>query len=228
MYGRPNFGFLWLFVICLISQFISKRSQSGNHVTVGDLPSLMANLKAFRDKYTEDEINEMLGESHSNPSDEIDFESFLKVCCYLKVHPSSFSSASSQTRIYCWTIVSPQRVSEHSTQIDSIWQSFLNLQTRATAKSGDAKNSSAFLKATTTTLLHTVSESEKASYVAHINSYLGDDPFLKNYLPLDPATNDLFELAKDGVLLWWVLQLMPPLLTLITSTLFDLSRCFAQ
>lgn len=61
---------------------------------------------------------------------------------------------------------------------------------------------SSFLKATTTSLVHTISESEKASYVAHINNYLGEDPFLKKYLPMDPATNDLFDLAKDGVLLW--------------------------
>ena len=81
----------------------------------------------------------------------------------------------------------------------------MNLQARASDKLGGSKHSSAFLKATTTTLLHTIDESEKASYVAHINSYLGDDPFLKKYLPLDPATNDLFELAKDGVLLWYLL-----------------------
>jgi plastin-1 len=51
-------------------------------------------------------------------------------------------------------------------------------------------------------LLHTISESEKASYVAHINNYLGQDEFLKRYLPIDPSTNDLFEIVKDGVLLW--------------------------
>lgn len=70
-------------------------------------------------------------------------------------------------------------------------------------KVGAKNSSSAFLKAATTTLLHTISESEKASYVSHINNYLGDDPFLKKYLPIDPMTNDLFEIAKDGVLLWW-------------------------
>jgi plastin-1 len=80
----------------------------------------------------------------------------------------------------------------------------LNLQGRATLKLGSSKNSSSFLKAAITTLLHTISQSEKASYVAHINSYLGDDPFLQQYLPLDPATNDLFDLAKDGVLLWYL------------------------
>lgn len=83
------------------------------------------------------------------------------------------------------------------------WQAYLNLQGQANGKSGGPKNSSSFLKATTTTLLHTISESEKVSYVRHINSYLGDDPFLKQYLPLEPASNDLFDLAKDGVLLWY-------------------------
>lgn len=82
-------------------------------------------------------------------------------------------------------------------------QAYVNLQGRVTAKSGQPKHGSSFLKATTTTLLHTISESEKASYVAHINSYLGDDKFLKQFLPLDPSTNDLFDLAKDGVLLWY-------------------------
>jgi len=80
----------------------------------------------------------------------------------------------------------------------------LNLQARATIKSGGSKNSSSFLKAAITTLLHTISQSEKALYVAHINSYLGDDPFLQQYLPIDSAANDLFDLAKDGVLLWYL------------------------
>lgn len=80
----------------------------------------------------------------------------------------------------------------------------MNLQSRASTKLGNAKNSSSFLKASTTTLLHTISESEKASYVAHINSYLGDDPFLKQFLPMDPYNNDIFNLAKDGVLLWYL------------------------
>lgn len=85
------------------------------------------------------------------------------------------------------------------------WQVYLSLQAPATARTGsNTKNSSAFLKAATTTLLHTISESEKASYVKHINNYLEQDEFLKRYLPIDPSTNDLFEIAKDGVLLWLV------------------------
>lgn len=83
-------------------------------------------------------------------------------------------------------------------------EAYLNLQARAMAKRGDSKSSSSFLKSTTTTLRHTISEPEKSSYVAHINSFLGEDPFLKKYLPIDPATNALFDLAKDGVLLWCV------------------------
>ncbi|KAF7825880.1 fimbrin-2-like [Senna tora] len=78
---------------------------------------------------------------------------------------------------------------------------YLKLQTFASSRIGsNAKNSSAFLKAATTNLLHTISESEKASYVAHINNYLAEDDFLKRYLPIDPSTNDLFEIAKDGLI----------------------------
>ncbi|KAL9366868.1 hypothetical protein Peur_038067 [Populus x canadensis] len=99
-----------------------------------------------------------------------------------------------------------------SNEIDfeAFLKAYLDLQGLATAKSGASKQSSSFLKATTTTLLHTISESEKASYVAHINSYLGDDPFLKQFLPIDPATNDLFNLAKDGVLLCKLINVAVP------------------
>ncbi|KAL9457120.1 hypothetical protein AB3S75_006205 [Citrus x aurantiifolia] len=88
---------------------------------------------------------------------------------------------------------------------------YLKLQAHANARTGsNAKNSSAFLKAATTTLLHTISESEKASYVAHINNYLAGDEFLKKYLPIDPSSNDLFEIVKDGVLLCKLINVAVP------------------
>ncbi|KAL3828957.1 hypothetical protein ACJIZ3_017759 [Penstemon smallii] len=88
---------------------------------------------------------------------------------------------------------------------------YLKLQGLATERRGSgAKNASAFMKSPTSTLLHTISESEKASYVAHINNYLGEDQFLKKYLPLDPTTNDLFELAKDGVLICKLINVAVP------------------
>lgn len=65
------------------------------------------------------------------------------------------------------------------------------------------RTTSSFVKSSTTLLRHSISETEKASYVSHINNYLGEDKFLKDFLPLDPATNSLFDLAKDGVLLWY-------------------------
>lgn len=149
----------------LKSKFISTRSQSGR-VTVGDLPPLFAKLKAFSEMFKEDEIKAILGESHTNMEDEVDFESYLRA--------------------------------------------YLNLQARAAAKSGGSKNSSSFLKATTTTVHHAINESEKASYVAHINSFLGEDPFLSKYLPIDPSTNALFDLAKDGVLLCKLINVAVP------------------
>uniref|UniRef100_A0A2P2IX20 Uncharacterized protein MANES_12G054300 n=1 Tax=Rhizophora mucronata TaxID=61149 RepID=A0A2P2IX20_RHIMU len=88
---------------------------------------------------------------------------------------------------------------------------YLKLHAHASAKTGSGtKNSSSFLKAATTTLLHTISESEKASYVAHINNYLAGDEFLKRYIPIDPSTNDLFEIAKDGVLLCKLINVAVP------------------
>ncbi|KAJ7961672.1 putative Fimbrin [Quillaja saponaria] len=88
---------------------------------------------------------------------------------------------------------------------------YLKLQAHANCRTGSsAKNSSAFLKAATTTLLHTISESEKASYVAHINNYLAEDDFIKKYLPIDPTTNDLFEIVKDGVLLCKLINVAVP------------------
>ncbi|KAK6163977.1 hypothetical protein DH2020_000841 [Rehmannia glutinosa] len=88
---------------------------------------------------------------------------------------------------------------------------YLKLQALATERKGSGtKNASAFLKSPTSTLLHTISESEKASYVAHINNYLAEDEFLKKYLPIDPATNDLFEIAKDGVLICKLINVAVP------------------
>ncbi|XP_076908106.1 fimbrin-1-like [Bidens hawaiensis] len=89
-------------------------------------------------------------------------------------------------------------------------KAYLTLESLAATKSGDVKSPTSFLNATTTTLLHTIDESEKKSYVAHINSYLRDDPFMKQFLPIDPATNELFELARDGVLLCKLINVAVP------------------
>ncbi|MBA0732353.1 hypothetical protein Gogos_016452 [Gossypium gossypioides] len=87
-------------------------------------------------------------------------------------------------------------------------RAYLNLQTHAIEKSGGTKSS--FLKATTTTFHHAINESEKASYVAHINNYLAEDKFLKDFLPIDPATDALFNLAKNGVLLCKLINVAVP------------------
>ncbi|KAM0044225.1 putative actinin-type actin-binding domain, calponin domain, EF-hand domain pair, fimbrin/Plastin [Helianthus debilis subsp. tardiflorus] len=87
-------------------------------------------------------------------------------------------------------------------------RAYINLQTEATKKIGNSKNVSSFLKASST--LHTVQESEKEVYVAHINSYLKDDPFMKQFLPIDASTNALYELVKDGVLLCKLINVAVP------------------
>ncbi|THU48571.1 hypothetical protein C4D60_Mb06t00390 [Musa balbisiana] len=98
----------------------------------------------------------------------------------------------------------------HELDFEAFLRVYLDLQEKAATKLGGAKNSSSFLKATTTTLLHTINESEKESYVVHINNYLGEDPFLKKYLPLDPTTNELFNLITDGVLLCKLINVAVP------------------
>lgn len=112
------------------------------------------------------------------------------------------------------TVMLGESYPDTSQEIDfeAFLRGYLDLQARAAARSklGSRKNSSSFLKATTTTLLHTINESEKASYVAHINSYLGEDPFLKKYLPLDPTSNDLLDLVRDGVLLCKLINVAVP------------------
>ncbi|XP_010443166.1 PREDICTED: fimbrin-3-like [Camelina sativa] len=92
---------------------------------------------------------------------------------------------------------------------ESFLKIYLNLRDKAADKSGGHKHSSTFLKAGTTTL-HTINQSEKGSFVHHINRYLGDDPFLMQFLPLDPDSNDLYELVKDGVLLCKLINIAVP------------------
>ena len=44
------------------------------------------------------------------------------------------------------------------------WQTFLNVQGNEKAKLGGSKSSSSFLKATTTTTLYAINESERAGF----------------------------------------------------------------
>ncbi|XP_074272972.1 fimbrin-4-like [Silene latifolia] len=100
----------------------------------------------------------------------------------------------------------------HEIDFESFLSEFLTFTGRAStsAKSQGYRRASSILRQTVTTHFRTISESEKASYVAHINNYLGEDPFLKKYLPLDPKTNQLFELVKGGVLLCKLINVAVP------------------
>ncbi|GKC33666.1 fimbrin-1 [Tanacetum coccineum] len=100
--------------------------------------------------------------------------------------------------------------SSNDVDFEGFLKAYVTIQSEAAMKSGEPKSPSLFLNATTTTLLHTIYESEKQSYVAHINSYLRDDPFMKQFLPIDPSTNALFELARDGVLLCKLINVAVP------------------
>ncbi|KAL5207002.1 hypothetical protein ABZP36_031437 [Zizania latifolia] len=98
-------------------------------------------------------------------------------------------------------------------EFEPFLREYLNLQAKGANKTGGKKKlkgSVSFLKASTTTLLHVINESEKTSYVNHINNFLGEDAFLKNFLPLDPTSNELFNLVRDGVLLCKLINVAVP------------------
>ncbi|WZZ39190.1 hypothetical protein YC2023_035449 [Brassica napus] len=107
----------------------------------------------------------------------------------------------------------PDLASDYAADDDLDFESFLRiyliLRDKAADKSGGLKHSASFLKANSTTL-HTINQSEKGSFVHHINRYLGDDPFLRQFLPLDPDSDDLYELVKDGVLLCKFINIAVP------------------
>ncbi|AQK54983.1 fimbrin homolog1 [Zea mays] len=104
--------------------------------------------------------------------------------------------------------------SDQEIEFESFLREYLNLQARVSAKEGGAGGGrggkSSFLKSSTTTLLHNLNQAEKSSYVAHINTYLREDPFLKKYLPMDPSGNQLFDLIRDGVLLCKLINVAVP------------------
>uniref|UniRef100_A0A6V7QT25 Calponin-homology (CH) domain-containing protein n=1 Tax=Ananas comosus var. bracteatus TaxID=296719 RepID=A0A6V7QT25_ANACO len=118
----------------LKSKFLSAKRES-SHVTVKDLPPLMAKLKGLNDVLTAEEIGAILGESYQDDSQEIEFESFLR--------------------------------------------EYLKLQSRSGAKLGSTKNSSS-------------------------------GPVLEEVSAVRPATNDLFNLVRDGVLLCKLINVAVP------------------
>lgn len=98
----------------------------------------------------------------------------------------------------------------HEIDFESFLREYLGFQGRASGKGTGYKRASSILRQSTTTHFHVISETEKESYVTHINNHLAEDPFLKKYLPIDPKTNQLFELVKDGVLLCKLINLAVP------------------
>lgn len=48
-----------------------------------------------------------------------------------------------------------------------------------------------------------VSVAERTAFVKHINAALKDVSELKTVLPLNPNSDEIFEVIKPGVLLWY-------------------------
>ncbi|CAK8576372.1 unnamed protein product [Lathyrus sativus] len=95
---------------------------------------------------------------------------------------------------------------------ESFLRAHLNLQARAIAKDGGSKSSSSFLRAATSTIHHAINESEKASYVAHISSYLAEDK-LMNHLKkagYEKQVTNFSSDVKDGEAYAYLLSALAP------------------
>jgi hypothetical protein len=57
--------------------------------------------------------------------------------------------------------------------------------------------------ASTTGGMHSYSHEEVRAFSEYLNRSLKDDPDMKNDLPLNPQSGDLFRVAAKGVLLWY-------------------------
>eukprot|EP00249_Psilotum_nudum_P023578 c28927_g1_i4 orf=363-2282(+) len=99
---------------------------------------------------------------------------------------------------------------ENGLDFEAFLRMYLHLQKCGNPKLGTPKNDSDFLKNASTTLLHTVSNSEKKAFVDHINAYLKEDLNLKKFLPIDPSTNQLMNIVKKGVLLCKLINIAVP------------------
>ncbi|KAI3659330.1 hypothetical protein MP638_003204 [Amoeboaphelidium occidentale] len=57
---------------------------------------------------------------------------------------------------------------------------------------------------------HAFTESEKTAFVKHINKVLDECPELSHVLPINPASGDIFEAVKDGILLCKLISVSVP------------------
>jgi plastin-3 len=55
---------------------------------------------------------------------------------------------------------------------------------------------------------HSYSLAEKVAFADYLNQYLADDPDLRDVLPINPNTDDLFKVASQGLLLWYAAVLL--------------------
>lgn len=58
--------------------------------------------------------------------------------------------------------------------------------------------------------MHSFSHEERRAFSEHINELLKDDHDLKGVLPLNPNSDELFDVASQGLLLWCVFRVLNP------------------
>jgi hypothetical protein len=58
--------------------------------------------------------------------------------------------------------------------------------------------------------LHSYLEEEKTAFVEFINQQLSDDPDLKGVVPVDSASDDIFKVVHDGILMSKLINVAKP------------------
>jgi plastin-1 len=149
------------------------------HVTTKTLSALM---KGLNEVASEEEVTAFLSETYPDSDQEIEFESFLRVHASHRFSELLNCNAvrnGAVFSIYSVGIEEPGSISVGVSESAGEGECQGRWRWCWWWPGGGGKTSSSFLKSSTTTLLHSLNQAEKSSYVAHINTYLREDPFLR-------------------------------------------------
>jgi hypothetical protein len=80
--------------------------------------------------------------------------------------------------------------------------SYASYTDQVASVSASRRKSFQLAKANSISSRHAFSDAEKSAFVRHINATLKHDEALRARLPIDPASDAIFDAIRDGILLW--------------------------
>ena len=159
--------------------------QKSGAITTEQLPELLASVGL---NVSREEIDNKVSAVSLTNKGSVDFEEFVNV---FFIFPNS--KVVSKLR---------QKVTSSASQ-DRLSSSKNGSTTLSSTALAGKKSASNIVQITgsSNTIQHSFSEEEKTQFVLHINMQLKGDKDLKDKLPINPDTMQLFEECKDGILL---------------------------